>query len=139
MNQARRKTIKGIQTELGLAKMKVEALLDLKDDHDALRAALDAVGDAGLEDIANSIDDPKDEEQEYYDNMPEGLQGSEKGENAEAAVSAMEEAAEKIGDAKDAMNELTAKDFNLDDLEDKVGEVTEAIEEADGQLDEAQN
>lgn len=32
----------------------------------------------------------RDEEQDYFDNMPESLQAGEKGEKAEAAINAME-------------------------------------------------
>lgn len=37
------------------------------------------------------LEDCMNEEQEYYDNMPESLQNSEKGEAASAAVDAMQQ------------------------------------------------
>ena len=45
-----------------------------------------------LADLKTALEDLKGEEEEYRDNMPENLQGSEKYEAADAAVSAMEEA-----------------------------------------------
>jgi hypothetical protein len=38
----------------------------------------------------------RDDEQDYFDAMPESLQGAEKGEAAEAAVSALEEAIDAL-------------------------------------------
>ena len=61
MNNARRKQIQEIAGKLS-------DLIPLKDD---------------LESI-------KDEEQEYYDNMPEGIQSGEKGEKAREAIEALE-------------------------------------------------
>jgi flagellar biosynthesis chaperone FliJ len=52
-----------------------------------------------LEDAAASIEICKDEEQEYYDNMPEGLQGGEKGDKAQEAIDGLEEALTQIDDA----------------------------------------
>lgn len=37
------------------------------------------------------LEEVKDEEQEYYDNMPESLQSGEKGDKASTAISEMEE------------------------------------------------
>lgn len=42
----------------------------------------------------------RDDEQEYFDNMPESLQGSTRGEAAEDAISNLEDA---IGFAEDAI------------------------------------
>ena len=51
-----------------------------------------------LADLKTALEDLKGEEEEYRDNMPENLQGSEKYEAADAAVSAMEEALDAIPD-----------------------------------------
>jgi uncharacterized coiled-coil DUF342 family protein len=52
----------------------------------------------------------RDEEQEYYDNMPESLQGGEKGEAAQSAVDAMET-------VLSALEEVESGDFSgLSDL-----------------------
>lgn len=40
--------------------------------------------------LGDELAELRDEEQEYFDNMPEGLQGAEKGEKAQAAIDAME-------------------------------------------------
>jgi hypothetical protein len=49
-----------------------------------------------LETLKGNIEDFQSEEQDYYDNMPESLQGGEKGSAAEAAVEALGSAVEKI-------------------------------------------
>lgn len=45
-----------------------------------------------VDEIREAIEEVRDEEQEYFDNMPESLQGGDKGNLAEAAVDALEEA-----------------------------------------------
>lgn len=67
MNNTRRKQIKEILKKV--------------DDLQALAA-----------DIASMIEEVKDEEQDYMDNMPENLQGSERYSKAEEAVDALDTA-----------------------------------------------
>lgn len=43
-------------------------------------------------DIATEIEEIKDEEQEKYDNMPEGLQQGDRGQAIETAISALDSA-----------------------------------------------
>ena len=52
-----------------------------------------------LNNVIADIEALRDEEQDYYDNMPENLQGSEKGEMAERAISEMDDAISSIEDA----------------------------------------
>lgn len=58
-----------------------------------------------LEDLRVAIEELKDEEQEYYDNMPESMQYGERGERAEAAVSSLEDAYDSIDNAIDSIYE----------------------------------
>ena len=58
-----------------------------------------------LEDLRVAIEELKDEEQEYYDNMPESMQYGERGERAEAAVSSLEDACDSIDNAIDSIYE----------------------------------
>lgn len=51
-----------------------------------------------LEDIRFEIENVKDEEQEYSDNMPENLHVSERGVSAESAVDALEQAHDALYD-----------------------------------------
>lgn len=73
MNNDRRKTIDSLIREAN----------DLKGQIDSLQEQVEAV---------------LDEEREYFDNMPESLQQGERGQAAEEAVSALEEAANMLGD-----------------------------------------
>lgn len=56
-----------------------------------------------LENLASDVRAVAEEEQEYYDNMPESLQGGEKGEAAEAAAQCLEDAA---GELEEIVNQL---------------------------------
>ncbi|GBQ77208.1 hypothetical protein AA14337_0750 [Acetobacter malorum DSM 14337] len=66
-----------------------------------------------IAEIKESMESLRDEEQESYDNMPESLQGGAKGEAAEKAVSDLD----------------TAVD-GMDEIESKLTEIQEALEEA---------
>lgn len=59
------------------------------------RKLLSALSD-GLAEIQAHLQQAHEEEQEYFDNMPEGIQSSEKGETAEAAAYALSDAADLI-------------------------------------------
>lgn len=48
----------------------------------------------------------QDEEQEAFDNMPEGLQSSERGEKMEEYIYSIEDAANTIDDMIDTLNEI---------------------------------
>lgn len=52
-----------------------------------------------LESLKAEIETIETEEQEYFDNMPESLQGGEKGQNAEIAIDALAGAVGYIDDA----------------------------------------
>lgn len=58
-----------------------------------------------LEELREYLEALKDEEQDYYDNMPESLQCSEMGERAEEAVSNLEDAYDSIDSAIDSIHE----------------------------------
>lgn len=58
-----------------------------------------------LESAKAEIEDLQNEEQEYYDNMPEGFQNGEKGERTQAAIDALEEAVTEIGTALEKLDE----------------------------------
>lgn len=49
-----------------------------------------------LDDIKSELENLRDEEQEYYDNMPGSLQNGEKGEAAQSCVEKMESVIEAI-------------------------------------------
>jgi hypothetical protein len=55
--------------------------------------------------IRSLIEELRDEEQDAFDNMPEGLQSSEKGERAEEAASYLDDAVTGFDDIESALNE----------------------------------
>lgn len=63
---------------------------------------------AGLREIYSQLEDILFEEQSILDNIPENLQGSEKYEMMEQAVSNMEEALEKLDEATDLLEDASA-------------------------------
>ena len=58
-----------------------------------------------LEDIKEDIDFIKDEEQEYYDNMPESIQAGEKGDKAQEAVDNLDYAYSQIDEVIEYLEE----------------------------------
>ena len=85
MNNDRRKKIDAAIKSAEAMRAEIEALKELICD---IKSA--------ASDLHSEIDSIKDEEQEYYDNMPESLQSGEKGQAAEAAVNILEEAISKL-------------------------------------------
>lgn len=80
MNTARRK-------QIDQAKQNIDRLVEL------------------AEDIRTDLETIRDDEQEYLDNMPESLQAGDKGEKAEAAISALE-------DVINELDSLIGNDFH---------------------------
>ena len=52
------------------------------------------------------LEDVRDEEQEAFDNMPEGLQASSRGEAMEDAISTMDDIISNLEDAESELEEL---------------------------------
>lgn len=62
---------------------------------------------ARVEGIKGELEALRDEEQEYIDNMPEGLADSERGTAAETAVGEMDTAVDALGDIDSNLNEAS--------------------------------
>lgn len=58
-----------------------------------------------LETLAGKVEDLQSEEQEYFDNMPEGLQGGDRGADALSAVDGMQTAYDSVHEAISALEE----------------------------------
>ena len=71
------------------------------------RKQIETIADK-LSSIADEIDAVQEEEEEYRDNIPENLQGSERYELAEAAVDALMEAADSVRSAIDSLEQAGA-------------------------------
>ena len=59
-----------------------------------------------IQDIQSSLDELREEEQEAYDNLPEGIQDSERGDAMCDAIEAMENADSSLQDAYDYLIDL---------------------------------
>lgn len=69
------------------------------------RATLNQINDL-IANVFEDLESCKDQEEEYRDNMPENLQGSERYEKAEDAVNMLEEALESLQQAMDNIQEV---------------------------------
>ena len=58
-----------------------------------------------LTDIQSDLECIRDEEQEAFDNLPESIQCSERGERMEEYISSLEEALDYVGYAVDSLDE----------------------------------
>jgi flagellar biosynthesis chaperone FliJ len=59
-----------------------------------------------MENIKSELETICSDEQDYFDNMPENLQGSQKGMDAEEFIEQMEEAVSSIEDAISIIEEI---------------------------------
>lgn len=62
---------------------------------------------AKIEEARTLIEIVRDEEQDAFENMPEGLQSSERGEKMETAVSRMEDSLSELDCIVEALNEAS--------------------------------
>lgn len=60
-----------------------------------------------LEEVRDALSDLCTEEQEYYDNMPESIQESEKGDAAQTAADALQSACDEIDSAVSELDTAT--------------------------------
>lgn len=58
-----------------------------------------------LEAIGTALEALRDEEQDYYDNMPESLQDGERGQKAYDAIDAIDNAVNGVAETLDYINE----------------------------------
>lgn len=68
------------------------------------RQALDKIA-IKISELMIELEALRDEEQECFDNMPENLQHSERGEMAEEAISNLDEALDSLEEAFDSIGE----------------------------------
>lgn len=59
-----------------------------------------------LNDLKSDLESIRDDEQDYFDNMPENLQGSIRGEESEEYIEYMEEAIEALNSSIEQLEEI---------------------------------
>jgi len=60
-----------------------------------------------VEEVKTTLETLKDEEQDYYDNMPESLQGGEKVDKVQMAIDVMESAGNSLEEVVSYIEEAT--------------------------------
>lgn len=71
------------------------------------RKALSEIRDE-IESLVERAEEARDEEQEYFDNMPESFQMGEKGDAASEALAQLETAIDALNEAMNAIEEAQA-------------------------------
>ena len=85
-------------------------LYKIIDQIESLKSAVNALRNEGG-DIRDQLDVEHDNEQESFNNLPESLQQSEKGQDMQIAIEHIELASSAIGDLFTAL-----EDFDFDDI-----------------------
>ena len=111
MNKARRSALRGISSRLNGVRSKLSG-----NHEDVIELLLS---------IQSDIDNCRDEEESYADNMPENLQSSQRYDDAMDAVSEMEDAIDYINDVVESLN-----NGNLEEAEENLDYAVEAIDNA---------
>jgi hypothetical protein len=132
MNKQRRKEIDYVIAQLSTLQSEADSLQITEGEtsnlgHQQAFDAFVAGAPNRLAEAVGIIEGLRDEEQDYYDNMPEALQGGEKGDNAQAACDAMDSASSSLETAEDEV-----KAHDLDAFCDSVEEAVNYLEEAKG-------
>lgn len=117
MNKARRTAIEAIKSKVEDIKNYIEG------DEDCDAAAQAEV----LRPLKDKVSDLRDEEQEYLDNMPEGLQNGDKGDAAQSAIDELDNADSYLDRAIDGLNEDTV---DVDGVLNALDEAISALENA---------
>lgn len=115
MNNERRKAIKSLYDEIE-PKKGYQGEDTLEQLADKIQQAIAAFNNKKAE-IKSSLEEIRDGEQEYLDNMPENMQSGEKGDIANQAISDLDEAIDMLEDTDDF------EGFDKDDLIGKLDEV----------------
>jgi phage host-nuclease inhibitor protein Gam len=123
MNKDRRKQIDSCRNDLDKIKTEVEEFTS--EDKDQIAEKEDN-WTGRVADIRSDLESARDEEQDYYDNMPEGLKGGDKGETAQSAIDALQNA---ITECENLENVTEIGEF-IKDFPDKFDEIEGHLEEA---------
>ena len=76
-----------------------------KDRRKEIARIVEMLNNMDLETIREAVESVRDEEQDYYDNMPEGFQNGDKGFAAEEAISMLDEVLYGVEEAAAAIGE----------------------------------
>lgn len=116
MNNERRKAIKSLYGEIEITKGSSHNDSTLEQLAENIGIAIRTFNERKQE-IKSSLEELRDAEEEYIDNMPENMQSGEKYDAAKQAVSDLDEAIDMLDDTDDF------EGFDKDDLIGKLDEV----------------
>ena len=88
-----------------------------------IAAVISTLENAGYDIIESARDEIEDilwEEEDAYDNMPENLQYSIRGEESSEAIDNLQEAVDNLEEALNSLNEIDNLDKNDDDYENRI-------------------
>ena len=131
MNQSRRKTLHALANDVEASRAAIDAVLDRarfawhadhgSEDSEAdmisefLKALDDADNEKGqIEGLSQAVGDVRDEEQEAFDNLPEGLQQAQRGQDMEQAAGLLDDAASALEQASDDLGGVSEISGRLD-------------------------
>lgn len=99
----------------------------------AVISTLENVGYDIIESARDEIEDILWEEEDAYDNMPENLQYSMRGEESSEAIDNLQEAVDKLEEALDMINEIDEEDeekeLKEDEIDDCVNQAIDSLEQ----------
>ena len=124
MNKATRKQIASISSDLEAIKKRLEKI---GSEYESLKEELDGFQEK-LESYQSDIEGLSDEERMKFDNLPEGLQESERGEAYEIAADTLDEAASNLEDAVGSLTEMLDNWADLEGWDDVASGVEACIE-----------
>jgi predicted nucleic acid-binding Zn-ribbon protein len=117
LNATQRKSLDALNVKLQTTRDAIEELMvEFRSKFD------DLAGD--LEIIATEIESERDDEQDKFDNMPEGLQAGERGQAIEQAISTLESTLETIESAR---QELTSDYPDIEAAMTSIGEASDEL------------
>lgn len=128
MNKDRRKQIDTCMNDVEKLKTEVEEFASTlsSDTEKEIIADKEENWSGKVSDIKSDLESLRDEEQDYYDNMPEGFQNGEKGEAAQSAVDALENAITQL----EELENCTEVGEFIKIFPDKFDEIEGHLEEA---------
>lgn len=127
MNKQRRKAIENAITEIE----NVRSTISEDSREELTKDILDSLP-GKIADVRSAIETAMDEEQEYYDNMPEGLQMGDKGDKAQEAIDSLDEACGTLEEVETYLEEAKG---NEGKDEDKITERNDKLDEADTNME----
>ena len=122
MNNAGRKALKKIFDDFT---MDEEAIVEAGKDEES-RSTLAGT----LSDMSSGVQAILDEEQEKFDNMPEGLQGGSKGDELQEKIDSLQSAVDALENAQSKVENDWSADVDFD-AEDWAGNIKSDIDEAE--------